>query len=82
MVKNAYAPNPPYSPLGWPAAGAGPDPDRWWPYRDEFPQWHVWRGVGGLFYARRRVSSPPLVVRAPDADQLRDRIRLAEAKLS
>jgi hypothetical protein len=38
----------------------------WWPYAAEFPYWHVWRGVGGLVYARRR-TSPPVVVRGEDA---------------
>ena len=35
----------------------------WWPYAPEFPDWHVWRGVAGLLYARRPRSSPPKVVR-------------------
>ena len=30
----------------------------WWPYAAEFPHWHVWRGVGGLVYARRPRTSP------------------------
>lgn len=51
----------------------------WWPYRREFPTWHVWRGVAGLLYARRPRSSPPKVVRGTDADALRDQIRQAES---
>jgi hypothetical protein len=50
----------------------------WWPYAAEFPQWHVWRGVCGLVYARRPRTSPPLVVRGEDALDLRDQIRRAD----
>jgi hypothetical protein len=50
----------------------------WWPYAPEFPHWHVWRGVAGLFYARRPRSSPPKVVRSKDTTTLRDRIIQAE----
>ena len=50
----------------------------WWPYAAEFPQWHVWRGVCGLVYARRPRTSPPLVVRAENAVELRAQIRRAE----
>jgi hypothetical protein len=51
------------------------DVPNWWPYAAEFPQWHVWRGVSGLVYARRPRTSPPLVVRGEDAEDLRDQIR-------
>ena len=50
----------------------------WWPYAPEFPDWHVWRGVAGLLYARRPRSSPPKVVRGKDTVDLRDQIRMAE----
>ena len=40
----------------------------------DFPCWHVWRGVSGLWYARRPRSSPPVVVRAKTTGELRDRI--------
>ena len=30
----------------------------------EFPRWHCWKGVSGLVYARRLLSSPPMVARA------------------
>ena len=50
----------------------------WWPYAPEFPHWHVWRGVAGLFYARRPRSSPPKVVRGKDLTTLRERIIDAE----
>ena len=52
----------------------------WWPYAAEFPQWHVWRGVCGLVYARRPRTSPPLVVRAENAVELRAQIRQAEGR--
>jgi len=41
----------------------------------EFPRWHCWRGVSGLVYASRRLTSPPAVVRAEDPVDLRDQIR-------
>jgi hypothetical protein len=50
----------------------------WWPYAPEFPDWHVWRGVAGLLYARRPRSSPPKVVRGKTTVDLRDQIRLME----
>jgi hypothetical protein len=43
----------------------------------EYPNWHLWRGVSGLLYARRLLSSPPIVVRGEDATDLRDEIRAA-----
>jgi len=41
----------------------------------EFPRWHCWQGISGLFYASRRLTSPPAVVRAEDPVDLRDQIR-------
>jgi hypothetical protein len=29
--------------------------------------WEAWVGVGGMLYARRRKTSPPVVFRSPDA---------------
>ncbi len=52
----------------------------WWPYAAQFPQWHVWRGVCGLVYARRPRTSPPLVVRADNPADLLTQIRRAEGK--
>ena len=43
----------------------------------DYPGWHCWRGVGGILYARRLKSSPPIVVRAADPAQLRDAIARA-----
>lgn len=54
----------------------------WWPYAAEFPQWHVWRGICGLVYARRPRTSPPVVVRGEDAVDLRDQIRRAEGLMT
>jgi hypothetical protein len=54
----------------------------WWPYAAEFPHWHVWRGVGGLVYARRPRTSPPVVVRAEDAAGLRDQVKRADDRLT
>jgi hypothetical protein len=31
-----------------------------------WPAWHIWRGVIPCWYARRLMSSPPVIVRAPD----------------
>ena len=67
-------------PIG-PEVTRGDVPD-WWPYAAEFPRWHVWRGVCGLLYARRPRTSPPVVLRAEDAVDLRDRIRRAESKMA
>ena len=61
---------------------AGEETPDWWPYSAEFPQWHVWRGVCGLVYARRPRTSPPVVVRGEDAVDLRDQIRRAEGLVS
>ena len=47
-------------------------------FDDKVPDWHVWRGVAGLLYARRPRSSPPKVVRGKSTVDLRDQIRLAE----
>jgi hypothetical protein len=59
-----------------------PDEDvpDWWPYVTEFPQWHVWRGVSGLVYARRPRTSPPAVVRGKDFMELRDQIMRIEGR--
>lgn len=46
----------------------------WWPYGEQFPDWHVWEGVSGLLYARRPLSSPAKVARARTVDGLRDEI--------
>jgi hypothetical protein len=39
-----------------------------------FPHWEAWKGISGLLYARRRMTSPPVVLRAEDARDLIDQI--------
>lgn len=41
----------------------------------EFPRWHTWKGIAGLLYASRNLTSPPAVVRGEDPVDLRDQIR-------
>ena len=43
--------------------------------------WHCWRGVIPMLYASRPKTSPPVIVRAPTADALREAIEKAEAGL-
>ena len=44
-----------------------------------FPHWEAWKGVSGLWYARRRgTSGAP--VSGEDAQDLADMIRRAEAR--
>jgi len=58
------------------------DVPNWWPHAAEFPHWHVWRGVGGLMYARRPRTSPPVVVRGEDTEDLRAEMRRAEERMT
>lgn len=46
----------------------------------EFARWRRWRGVSGLWYARRRNTSPPLIVRAEDPEDLPARAAAALAE--
>jgi hypothetical protein len=46
----------------------------------DHPGWHTWAGVSGLVYARRLMSSPPVVYRASDPRELEARIREYEGK--
>jgi len=50
----------------------------WQVFAREFPQWYVWRGVAGQYYARVPRTSPPWVVRARTAEDLRREISQAE----
>jgi hypothetical protein len=50
-------------------------PEWWQPYTAEFPRWHAWRGVTGLYYARLLNSSPPLSCSAADAAALAGHVR-------
>jgi hypothetical protein len=56
-------------------------PDWWKPYARECPGWHAWRGVNMLYYARLPKTSPPVVVRGEDPEDLRDMIKAAETDL-
>jgi hypothetical protein len=42
--------------------------------RGRFPGWEAWRGVSGLFYARRLRTSPPVIVRAATPGDLATKI--------
>ena len=47
----------------------------------DYPGWHAWPGaLAGVVYARRPRSTPPLVVRATSAGDLRHAIEAAEAE--
>ena len=47
----------------------------------DYPGWQAWPGVlAGVVYARRPRSSPPLVVRAISAADLRRAIEAAEVE--
>jgi hypothetical protein len=50
-------------------------PDPLAPLRGQFPGWEAWRGVGGLLYARRRRSTPPVVFRDVSGEGLARQIR-------
>ena len=41
----------------------------------DFSRWHAWRGVSGLLYASRRMTSPPVVLRDENTTELRAQIR-------
>ncbi len=45
---------------------------------EEYPGWFAWSGVISLYYARRPRSTPPMVVRSPTLDGLREAIEKAE----
>jgi hypothetical protein len=43
--------------------------------------WRCWRGAIPMLYASRPKTSPPMIVRAPTPDALREAIWKAEAAL-
>jgi hypothetical protein len=54
-------------------------PDPLAPLRGKLPPgWECWTGISGLLYARRRKSSPPIVLRAATAHELAAQIAEAE----
>jgi hypothetical protein len=53
------------------ANSASRPPDPLAPLRGKLPRgWEAWTGVGGILYARRRKTSPPVVFRSVDACDL------------
>jgi hypothetical protein len=40
----------------------------------EMHAWHYWRGASGLYYARRKLSSPPVVLRGKTLEELREQV--------
>jgi hypothetical protein len=48
--------------------------------RGQFPGWETWRGVSGLLYVRRRMTSPPIVFRGYTAESVAEQIREYEAR--
>jgi hypothetical protein len=48
---------------------------------EDHPDWRAWRGVGETgWYARRQLSSPPVVLNAPTPEDLRVAIAAREAR--
>ena len=53
------------------ANSASRPPDPLAPLRGKLPRgWECWTGVGGMLYARRRNSTPPIVLRSASAADL------------
>jgi hypothetical protein len=61
--------------------GPGPRDAALQPVRSMYPRWHCWVGISGLLYGRLPGSSPPIVVRGEDSQDLADEIKRAESKL-
>jgi len=40
--------------------------------------WRCWVGIGGMLYARYSLASPPIVIRADNADDLKTKVLIAE----
>lgn len=58
------------------ANSASRPPDPLAPLRSKLPRgWEAWTGVGGMLYARRRLTSPPVVFRSASADDLARQVR-------
>ncbi len=63
------------------ANSASRPPDPLAPLYGKLPRgWECWTGVGGLLYARRRLSSPPVVFRSTSADDLARQVREHEER--
>ena len=50
--------------------------------RGQFPGWECWRGVSGILYVRRRMTSPPVVLRDVTGEGLARQIREWERQRS
>lgn len=48
----------------------------------EFPRWHAWIGVNGVYYARRLLASPPLLLRGTDPFDLWNQVSAWEGNHS
>jgi hypothetical protein len=58
-----------------PSSTPPPEPDPLAPLlTGEFRAWEVWQGVTGIWYARRRKTSPPPVLRAETTTELAELI--------
>jgi len=50
--------------------------------RGQFPGWECWRGVSGILYVRRRMTSPPVVLRDVTGEGLARQIHEWEGRRS
>ena len=48
----------------------------------EFPGWHVFYGVSQLWYARKPLTSPPVLLRAENLTELRVRMKAKAEELA
>jgi hypothetical protein len=63
-----------------PASPQRPPHDPLAPLYGQLPRgWEAWTGIGGMLYARKRRSSPPIVLRSTSADDLAAKVRDHEA---
>ncbi len=46
----------------------------------EFPGWSIWQGIEGLWHARIKGATPPVIVTGEDLTDLRDQIRGYEGR--
>ena len=61
---------------GTPAGPPAHQPSPLAPLYGKLPRgWEAWTGIGGILYARRRQTSPPVVFRSASADDLARQVR-------
>ena len=48
----------------------------------EFPGWEVFWGIASIVYARKLLSSPPIVLRDENTTELRVKMRIKQEELS